>query len=113
MTGRQPHVMTEPQQHSEQADETPGVERERPVFPPRTLRFYGGTLWPSFLTAAVASMVFFAAIDPATLHLQTLPGWEIGRMTGYTIGFFMFWAVGLGSSLLTYFLTSEGNAETR
>jgi len=92
----------------------PGApERERPVFAPRALRFYGGTLWPSFLIAALASVVFFAAIDPGTLHLQTLPGWEISRMSGYTIGFFMFWAVGLGSSLLTYLLTNEGNAEPK
>lgn len=69
------------------------------------LRCLGSTLWPSFLGAAVASVVFFAAIDPETLRLQTLPGWEVSRMAGYTVGFFMFWAVGLFSSSLTYLLT--------
>ncbi len=71
----------------------------------RHYRSIGGTLWPSFLTAAAASVVFFAAIDPATLHMQTLPDWEISRMAGYTLGFFMFWGVGLASSLITFLLT--------
>ncbi len=72
------------------------------------LRSLGGTLWPSFLTAAVASVVFFASIDPETLHMQTLPDWQISRMTGYTIGFFMFWGVGLASSALTFILVGSG-----
>ncbi len=74
----------------------------------RLLRTLGGTLWPSFLTAAVASVVFFASIDPQTLQMQTLPAWEISRMAGYTIGFFMFWGVGLMSSAITFVLTDSG-----
>ena len=77
------------------------------------LRSLGGTLWPSFLTAAVASVVFFASIDPQTLHVQTLPDWEISRMAGYTLGFFMFWGVGLASSVLTFILTGGGPPESR
>ena len=70
----------------------------------RRLRLLGAVLWPSFLTAGAATMVFFANIDPETLRTQTLPDWEISRMAGYTIGFFMFWAVTLASSLLSVFL---------
>jgi hypothetical protein len=70
----------------------------------RRIRVLGAILWPSFLIAGVASMVFFASIDPETLRAQTLPGWDIERRTGYTIGFFMFWAVGAVSSALSLFL---------
>ncbi len=75
----------------------------------RLLQCLGSTLWPSFLAAAVASVVFFAAIDPETLRVQTFPGLELSRMAGYTIGFFMFWAVGLFASGLTYVLSGGGN----
>lgn len=78
----------------------------------RLLRSVGGTLWPSFLTAAFASVVFFANIDPETLHMQTLPDWRISRMTGYAIGFFMFWGVGLASSIITFVLTDGGPRES-
>lgn len=70
----------------------------------RRLRVLGAVLWPSFLTAGVATMVFFANIDPETLRSQTLPDWQISRQAGYTIGFFMFWAVTAASSLLSVFL---------
>ena len=70
----------------------------------RRLRLLGAVLWPSFLTAGVATMVFFANIDPETLRSQTLPDWDITRRAGYTIGFFMFWAVTVASSLLSVFL---------
>jgi len=73
----------------------------------------GATLWPSFLAATVASVVFFASIDPASLHMQTLPHWDISRMAGYSIGFFMFWAVGLAASLLTYLLSGQGRNQDR
>ena len=68
------------------------------------LRLLGAVLWPSFLTAGVATMVFFANIDPLTLRSQTLPDWAISRQAGYTIGFFMFWGVTAWSSVLTTFL---------
>lgn len=74
------------------------------------LRCLGSTLWPSFLAAAVASVLFFASIDPETLRMQTLPDWNLSRMAGYTIGFFMFWGVGLLSSSLTYLLSGGRNS---
>ncbi|MBA1146865.1 hypothetical protein H0Z60_07300 [Ectothiorhodospiraceae bacterium WFHF3C12] len=67
-------------------------------------RLLAAVLWPSFLAAAVATFVFFANIDPESLRAATFPEWEIGRRTGYTIGFFMFWAVTAFSSALTLFL---------
>lgn len=47
-------------------------------------------LWPSFLTAGVATILFFAYFDPQLL-MQVSGYGEITRMAGYTIGFFLFW----------------------
>ena len=47
-------------------------------------------LWPSFLTAGVATILFFAYFDPQLL-MQISGYGEITRMAGYTIGFFLFW----------------------
>jgi len=60
-------------------------------------------LWPSFLVAAVVELLVFAVIDPADLHLFGVPV-EAGRMSVYTIGFFLFWAIGAASAGLTIFL---------
>jgi hypothetical protein len=60
-------------------------------------------LWPSFLVAAVAEMIFFALFDPVDLHLFGVPI-EAERMPVYTIGFFLFWAMTAASSALTVFL---------
>ena len=47
--------------------------------------------WISFLSAAVATMLFFALFDPIAL-VDTLDGdFEISRQAGYAFGFFFFW----------------------
>jgi hypothetical protein len=53
-------------------------------------------LWPSFLVAGVAEMLFFSAFDPVE--------WHGSRDAGYTIGFFLFWLLAACSSALTLFL---------
>lgn len=60
-------------------------------------------LWPSFLVAAVAEMVFFALFDPQDLVLFGEP-LGASRMTIYAAGFFFFWAVASGASALTLVL---------
>jgi hypothetical protein len=60
-------------------------------------------LWPAFLVAAVAELVFFALIDPADLSVFGVP-LEAGRIPIYTVGFFFFWAVAASASALTVFL---------
>jgi len=72
--------------------------------PPERLWLLGAVLWPAFLAAGVASLLFFSGIDPESLRLQTLPEWDIGRTAGYSIGFLMFWAVAAASSALTVLL---------
>jgi hypothetical protein len=61
-------------------------------------------VWPSFLVAAAATGVFFSLFDPQEFWLfgEHL---EISRMGAYTVGFFGFWGVGIGSSALTVFLS--------
>ncbi|MBC7655787.1 MAG: hypothetical protein H7147_01300 [Frankiaceae bacterium] len=73
--------------------------------PPRSIAQRGGAIaWPSFFTAGVATMVFFAFVDPLQLRDMTWPDLEISRELGYTIGFFMFWLAMASSSLFTWIL---------
>lgn len=67
-------------------------------------QYAGSVLWPGFLSAGVATVIFFANLDPETLRAATVPNWEISRMTGYAVGFFMFWGATTLSSALTLFL---------
>ena len=65
----------------------------------------GAILWPSFFAAGVATMLFFAFVDPLALaDISLLGHLEISRTGGYTIAFFMFWAATAGSSLFTWIL---------
>jgi hypothetical protein len=73
--------------------------------PPRSMaQRLGAILWPSFFAAGVATMVFFAFVDPLALRDLTFPGIEISRGLGYTIGFFTFWLATASSSLFTWIL---------
>jgi len=57
-------------------------------------------LWPSFLTAGVATILFFTAFDPELI--LSISGYgEISRLGGYTIGFFLFWLLTSSSCALT------------
>jgi hypothetical protein len=60
-------------------------------------------LWPSFIVAAAAELMFFALFDPADLHLFGVP-LDMDRVPVYTIGFFFFWAIGAAAAALTTFL---------
>jgi hypothetical protein len=53
-------------------------------------------LWPSFLAAGMAEVVFFTVFDPSDF--------DAGRLAAYSIGFFLFWALAAASSALTCFL---------
>ncbi len=56
--------------------------------------------WPSFLTAGLATIFFFTAFDPQ-LMMQLAGYTEISRMAGYTVGFFLFWALTASTCALT------------
>ncbi|KAF1016318.1 MAG: hypothetical protein GAK31_01809 [Stenotrophomonas maltophilia] len=70
----------------------------------RLLQHWGAILWPSFIAAALASAVFFACVDPLRLHAISFPQHAISRELGYSVGFFMFWAVTALSSGVTGYL---------
>lgn len=57
-------------------------------------------LWPSFLTAGVATILFFTAFDPQLIMSVSGYG-EITRLGGYTVGFFLFWILTSSACLLT------------
>jgi Na+-driven multidrug efflux pump len=61
-------------------------------------------IWISFLTAAVATMLFFALFDPVELLAALDPELEIGRQAGYAAGFFFFWIISAGCSAVTAWL---------
>jgi len=60
-------------------------------------------LWPAFLVAAVAELIFFSVFDPFDLHFFGAQ-LDVSRQAIYTLGFFGFWALGVASSTLTVFL---------
>ncbi|MFV9615039.1 MAG: hypothetical protein ACNYZG_03730 [Gammaproteobacteria bacterium] len=58
-------------------------------------------LWPSFITAGIATVLFTTAFDPAFIFSD----YDISRLGVYTICFFMFWSLGAITSAATcYFL---------
>ena len=63
-------------------------------------------LWPSFLMAGAASAVVFALVDP--LDVRFLGHLQSDRMTVYTVGFFVFWAMAALSSALTLRIAPRG-----
>lgn len=65
----------------------------------------GRVLWPSFLAACGASVLFFAAVDPALLRGAGPRLFaNLDREAGYALGFFFFWAIGALASTLSVFL---------
>lgn len=105
---------------SQPADPVEGAPKPQPSvahparrpYPPRRAWLVGACLWPAFLSAGLATMIFFSGIDPETLRLQTLPDWEISRTAGYSIGFLMFWGVAALSSALSVLLARAPCGET-
>ena len=83
---------------------------ERFDHPPRPLaQRLGAILWPSFFAAGVATMVFFAVVDPEDLNHITWADVSMSREAGYTLGFFMFWVCTAASSLFTWILLRPGS----
>lgn len=63
-------------------------------------------LWPAFIAAGIAEVVFFTVIDPKQLFLLGQPI-ELAALTTYSVGFFLFWVLCIGSSLMTYFMLPQ------
>ena len=58
-------------------------------------------LWPSFIMAGIATVLFTTAFDPAVIFID----YDISRLGSYTVCFFLFWSLGAITATLTcYFL---------
>ncbi len=60
-------------------------------------------LWPSFLMAGIAVGLIFSLIDPETLVVLG-NNMEVSSIFIYSVGFFVFWFLGVISSALTAIL---------
>jgi hypothetical protein len=70
------------------------------------------TVWPAFMVAAAAEVVFFSVFDPFDLHFFGAP-LNLSREAMYTLGFFGFWGLGIASSALTVFLGKSSSRVNR
>ncbi len=69
-------------------------------------------LWPSFIVAGVAEVVFFTVIDPQELYLLGEPV-TMSRLGTYSVGFLLFWALAAASSAFTCFLQRSSREVNR
>ncbi len=56
-------------------------------------------LWPSFITAGIATILFFTAFDPGVVFVE----YGISRISAYRTGFFVFWVLGAVTAISTCF----------
>ena len=56
-------------------------------------------LWPAFITAGVATVLFATAFDPDIIFVD----YNISRLGSYTICFFLFWLFGAITATATCF----------
>lgn len=61
-------------------------------------------LWPSFGTAIIATGMFFSAFHPRDLVPFNLDI-DVSPIAAYSIGFFLFWLLGILSSYGTLYFT--------
>jgi hypothetical protein len=71
--------------------------------------------WSSFLAACVASILFFAAVDPQLLRDAGPRIFDnLSREAGYALGFFFFWALAASAAALSvYMVRSAGRRDGR
>ena len=98
----------------EASDQT-AVDSDAPIqllregLSPRAIRL-SAILWPSFMVAGVATMLFFAFVDPHELNLISFPKIDFSRELGYSLGFFLLWLNTASASYLTALLLGPGRA---
>jgi hypothetical protein len=71
-------------------------------------------IWPSFLIAGIAEILFFTIVNPQELYLFGQPV-NFSALATYSIGYFGFWAICAASSYATCFFQRGGkdiNAES-
>ena len=68
-------------------------------------------LWPSFIAAGMGVGILFTLVDPVELVILGHP-LQAGRMSVYTLGFFILWTICTVASALSCFLQATSHAET-
>ncbi len=56
-------------------------------------------LWPSFIIAGIATILFFTAFDPSVVFVD----YDISRIGCLQLGFFLFWLFGAITAIATCF----------
>ncbi len=88
------------------------VEKSSVAQLPKIQRF-SAVLWPAFLSAGAATVVFFALIDPVSM-LDCQGVLPLSRTGAYSLGFFLFWLLtGASSTATLYYLMSHVPASKR
>lgn len=83
----------------------PELPEQRPWS--RKAQAIAAVIWASFLAAGIATMLFFAFVDPGDMEQAMRLPMEHTRMTGYGLGFFFFWLItGLSSGLSVFLITT-------
>jgi len=78
---------------------------DKPVHWSRLREDIAVVTWSSFLSACVATMLFFACVDPEYLiELLNHPVWLPSRMSGYALGFFFFWFMCASAASMTAYM---------
>ncbi len=65
-------------------------------------------LWPAFLMACVATGLFFSLVDPMELIILDQRV-QLSMTAVYTLGFFVFWILGIVASGLTAILAQKAS----
>ncbi|NOY67622.1 MAG: hypothetical protein GXP13_09490 [Gammaproteobacteria bacterium] len=58
-------------------------------------------VWPSFLTAGLATIIFFTAFNPEEISICLGNTKPVNNVGAYTIGFFLFWTLTSSACALT------------
>ncbi|MCK5395885.1 MAG: hypothetical protein KAJ32_07825 [Gammaproteobacteria bacterium] len=66
-------------------------------------------LWPSFITAGIATIIFTTAFDPEIIFVD----YDISRLGVYTISFFLFWLLGAVTAISTCFFLKPCSVTNR
>ena len=76
-------------------------------------RDVGVVSWSAFLAACFASLLFFAAVDPAQLRgIGPRLFDDLDREAGYALGFVLFWLTGAVAGTLSVYLIRTSRDES-
>ena len=79
---------------------------EETRMPRPSIVLVGIVLWVSFLSAGAATMLFFATFDPQEIARLATYSLELDPLSGYSIGFLLFWVLLICNSLAVLWLSN-------